>query len=47
MNEMTKYNVYTIFDNKIGNVYAPNEQEALRKAEATFIRNKIGYVEEA
>jgi len=43
---MTKYNVYSIFDNRLGNIYAPNEQTALLRAKQTFTKNSVGYVEE-
>ena len=42
---MTKYMAYDFEDNKLGTVYAQNEQSAIKKAHDKF-KVTIGFVEE-
>lgn len=43
---MTKYIAYDFEDRKLGFVYAPNEESAMKKAYEKY-KTTIGYVEEA
>jgi len=43
---MTKYIAYDFEDKKIGFIYAPNEQSAIKKAFEKY-KVTIGFVEEA